>query len=85
VTEHLNAGNRSVNARLTERDVLAIRERYAAGDETQAELAEEYGLAQGGVISPIVRGLSWAHVGGPLAGKYEMLRGDSARAERGRG
>jgi DNA-binding MarR family transcriptional regulator len=51
-------------AKLTESDVLAIRERAAAG-EILNNLAEEYGVTSI-VISKIVRGLSWKHVGGPL-------------------
>lgn len=51
-------------AKLTESDVLAIRERAAAG-EVLNTMAIEYGVTSI-VISKIVRGLSWKHVGGPL-------------------
>lgn len=48
-------------------DVLAIREAYAAGGTTQAELAEEYDVSKVS-ISKIVRGMTYADVGGPVAG-----------------
>lgn len=41
-------------AKLNEADAAAIRERYAAGGVTQAQLGEEYGIVQG-AISAIIR------------------------------
>ncbi len=52
-------------ARLSDADVVRLRERYAAGAR-QVELAEEFGVAQTSV-SAIVSGRTRAHVGGPIA------------------
>ncbi|MFG3710790.1 HNH endonuclease [Micromonospora sp. NPDC047730] len=57
-------GERLPQARLTERDVLAIRVRFAAGD-TQPALAAEFQVSDS-QISHIVNGHSWRHVGGPI-------------------
>lgn len=53
-------------AKLTEAQVLSIRQRYAAGEAKQSELATEFGVGRD-MISRIVRGLSYRSVGGPLA------------------
>lgn len=45
--------------------VVAIRERYAAG-EKQRPLAKEYGISQG-TVSLIVLGKIWRDAGGPIA------------------
>jgi hypothetical protein len=58
-------GSEHRDAKLTEEDVLSIRSRYAAGQRTQGQLAEEYGVVQT-AISNIVRGKLWQHVGGPI-------------------
>jgi hypothetical protein len=52
-------------AKLTERDVVAIREKYDTGDYSQQDLADAYGVNQA-QIGCIVRGEDWADVGGPL-------------------
>lgn len=52
-------------ARLTEADVVRMRERYAEG-EPQRALATDYGLSVGHVCK-IVNGIRWRHVGGPIA------------------
>lgn len=57
-------GEKVGGSRLTEVEVVAIRERFAAG-ATQAELASIYGVSRG-TISSITRGENWAHVGGPI-------------------
>ena len=49
---------------LTELEVLEIRQAHAAG-ATQYELSREYGVANQ-TISKVVRGKTWAHVGGPI-------------------
>jgi hypothetical protein len=54
-------GERHRNARLTERDVMAIRARYAAG-ETQRAIGADYDMRQNN-ISRIVNGVRWARVG----------------------
>lgn len=56
------------NAKLSAADVLAIRVRAAAGELRRA-LAAEYGVAES-LISGIVRGHRWRHVGGPITRKY---------------
>jgi len=51
-------------SKLTENDVVEIREKYANTDLTQYDLADEYGVIQPHIGS-IVRGEDWSHVGGP--------------------
>ena len=41
------SGSRNHNSKLTETEVVEIRERYAAGGITQAELARQYGVVEG--------------------------------------
>lgn len=48
-------------AKVTEADVRAIRLRYALGQVTMRELAEEYGMGVSG-IQRIIRRVSWRHV-----------------------
>ncbi|WP_084127861.1 hypothetical protein [Demequina sp. NBRC 110055] len=52
-------------ARLSDADVVRLRERYSAGAR-QVELAEEFGVAQTSV-SAIVAGKTRADAGGPIA------------------
>ncbi|WP_143340436.1 helix-turn-helix domain-containing protein [Demequina sp. NBRC 110057] len=52
-------------ARLSDDDVVRLRERYAAGD-SQAGLAQEFGVSQTSV-SALVTGKTRADAGGPLA------------------
>ncbi len=54
-------GESSPLARLTEVEVLEIRERYIAGNVTQSRLGEEFGISQS-AISLIVRGINWRHL-----------------------
>jgi len=63
--------------------VLAIREAYAEGDVTQAELAREYEVSQM-TVSQIVRGQSYMDVGGPIvgAGKGRMFSKEQVQAIR---
>lgn len=59
------ARGRSVRARkLTVEQVQLMRERRALGAR-QKDLAEQFGITDG-LVSQIVRGLRWAHAGGPL-------------------
>lgn len=51
-------GSRSTAARLSAEDVSTIRRRYANGDVSQDQLAQEFGVSQTN-ISQIVRGLTW--------------------------
>lgn len=57
--------------------VVSIREAYATGDVSQAELADRFGVAHG-TIGQVVRGRNWSHVGGP---RTEGRRGPVARGE----
>lgn len=57
-------GSRHRYALLAETSVLAIRERFAAG-ETSPALAAEFGTSIG-CITDIVNGHNWKHVGGPI-------------------
>lgn len=49
------------NAKLTEDQVKAIRQRYAAGGVTMLQLAAEYGIGAGPVCN-IIHRKSWKHV-----------------------
>lgn len=51
-------------ARFTDGDIIDIRESFAAG-ENQTSIARRFGTAPA-VISKIVRGEAWGHVGGPI-------------------
>lgn len=51
-------GEGNPNAKLTEFQVLAIRQRYAAGGVTQVALAAEFGLHKASIYQ-IIRGKSW--------------------------
>ena len=57
-------GEGSYTAKVTEADVLAMREHRAAGRELQV-IAEEFGVTKQNV-SYIVTGKTWKHVGGPI-------------------
>ena len=66
-----NVGNRgnvrgesNAGAKLSDDKVIKIRSLFALG-ETQVNLSKMFGVWQG-VISLIVRGRSWKHVGGPI-------------------
>lgn len=54
-------GERHGRAKLSKRQVRAIRREYAAGGVTLRELAEEYGVTPAH-ISAIGRGKAWAHL-----------------------
>ena len=54
-------GEDSGNNKLTEEQVIEIRERYAVEKISQAELGRQYGLTPQGV-SRIVRGETWKHL-----------------------
>ena len=58
-------------AKLTEAEVLAIRQRYAQGDISQAALGRQYSVGQAH-IGRIVRGERWAH----LLGRERLEGGD---------
>ena len=50
-----------LTAKLTETQVRAIRQRYAAGGVTQREIAADYGVS-GSLITMIVQRKRWAHI-----------------------
>ena len=52
-------------SKLTEADVVAIRELYAAGDVTHTGLAKRFGITRP-AVSNICTGKAWRHAGGPL-------------------
>lgn len=63
-------GSRKVNlARLSEWQVVDMRHKAAAG-ALLADLAVEYGVAPS-LVSNIVRGNRWCHVGGPITKRYK--------------
>lgn len=64
--ERLNParGESSGRAKLTEADILAIRHAFAVDGVAKAEIGRKYGVTQPN-IHAIVRGRTWAHVGGP--------------------
>ena len=87
----INKGRRPIGeaapqAKLRKRDVLSMREAYRAG-QNQSSLARAYNVSQA-VISVVVRGRSWTHVGGPIAetgkrGTRRKLSQEQARTIRG--
>jgi transcriptional regulator with XRE-family HTH domain len=60
-------GERNGMSKLTQAEVVTIRERHAAG-ETRKALALEYGLAVS-TIGRIVTGQKWPHAPGPIVAK----------------
>lgn len=56
-------GSARTQAKLDEPDVLSIRTRFATGEPSTC-LASEYGVSDS-LISHIVNGRAWQHVGGP--------------------
>lgn len=54
------AGVANARSKLSEADVIAIRERYSPGAITYAMLAEEYGVSIA-AIRFVARGLTWQH------------------------
>jgi len=58
-------GENHHKSKLTESDVVEIRERYDAGGISQRELGEEYGIDQT-QVSQIVLGKNWKSAGGPI-------------------
>lgn len=77
-------GERNPTAKLSDFDVEVIRIRYAAGAETQQEIASDYGVSNR-VISKIVRGDSRTKQRGPMADyATNRQRGMRARDAAGR-
>lgn len=59
-------GESHPRARLTERQVVEIRERYAGDHPTMADLAREYGVTRS-TIHLITTGRNWPKAGGPIS------------------
>lgn len=73
------SGSANGRTQLTEGQVVDIREVFAAGDATSAELAIRYGLTPS-AVNDILRGRAWATAGGPLCAsdrRGDHLRGTS--------
>lgn len=62
--KHYNQGEKAGKAKLCEKDVLMIRELFAAGKHTQVSLGKMYGI-NSSTVCGIVRGSYWQNVGGP--------------------
>lgn len=56
----ITRGSKNKNSKLTEKDVVAIRQRYLDGD-TQKDIAKDYKV-RGATISDIIRGHSWFYI-----------------------
>lgn len=65
-------GEANSHAKLTEQQVIAIRQRFHRG-ELIRRLALEYGLGVS-AISSIVNGRTWKHVGGPTRPRGQLGR-----------
>jgi hypothetical protein len=63
----ISENNRS---KLTAQDAREIRERYATGDITYAEVAEDYPVTDTNICH-VVHGLQFADAGGPIRGARE--------------
>ena len=59
--------------KVTDEDVVLIRERRAAGAR-QSDLAEQFGITDG-AVSMIVRGLRWPDAGGPIERERRYVHG----------
>ena len=57
-----NRGEKAWNSKLDPEKVRALREEYALGGQSQAEIAEKYGLKSGASVSLIVNRKHWAWV-----------------------
>jgi hypothetical protein len=67
------------NAKLTDAQVLEIRQRYAAG-ETAVALARAFGVSDR-LVGGIARGEKWGHLGGPRAEFRKPRRASRLAAE----
>lgn len=65
-------GSARPNSRYTESQIVAIRERFAAGELLQV-LADEHDTSTG-YISRIVNGLAWKRAGGPITNRGHLGR-----------
>lgn len=72
VEDMLQRGRGARSGKLSDAQVILIRERRARGAR-QIDLAEQFGVSDG-QISMIVRGLRWPEVGGPIEAKRNQYR-----------
>ena len=61
----ITTDNADRDKKLSEEQVVSIRERYAETTDTQVEIADDYGIAQTNV-QVIVTGETWKDAGGPI-------------------
>jgi len=54
-------GEKNPNAKLTDEQVIALRQRYATGGVTAAQLAREYGVSQA-MVGLIIHRRNWKHL-----------------------
>ena len=54
-------GEKNINAKLTEKEVIEIRQLYATGEYTHEKLSEQFGVSRV-MIGYIVKGRNWKHV-----------------------
>lgn len=72
VHDMISRGRAARSGKLTDAQVIEIRERRAAGAR-QMDLAKQYGVSDG-QISMIVRGKRWSDVGGPIENDRSQYR-----------
>lgn len=60
-TSLANRGEGSPTSKLTERDVLEIREAYSKGGESHRSIANKYGVVKGNITS-ILNRKTWKHI-----------------------
>ena len=72
VREMYERGRAARPGRLTDEQVVLMRERRAAG-ALQKDLARDFGITDG-QVSLIIRGLRWKDVGGPIETKRQYRR-----------
>lgn len=73
VADMISRGRAARSGKLTDEEIITIRERRAAGAR-QADLARDFGVTDG-QISMIVRGKRWPNVGGPIETERRYSRG----------
>ena len=74
VEDMISRGRANRARKLTDEDVVMIRERRANGAR-QKDLAAQYNVSDG-AISMIVRGVRYENVGGPIETERKYIRGE---------
>lgn len=70
-------GRAARSGRLSDDEIILMRERRAAGAR-QIDLAEQFGVSAG-YVSSVVRGLTWKSVGGPIEPTQSQYRKAAAK------